>query len=166
MTQIAVPWVGMSPVTASSWSHLYHLPRLVSPKEHVPNSQSRKRRVHSSDFKRKVVEYARQLPDKARIKPTCRKYQAHGITPVQVRKWLRGAGSTSPYSSVGESDEFAGSEDGNGMVGRASVCLLSLTRSAWESIVHVQPYVTRQRRHSGRRWRVIKSVRPNTLHIL
>jgi len=48
-----------------------------------------KRRSHSPEFKRQVAEYAARLPADARIKPTARAFQEEGLTPVQVRKWLR-----------------------------------------------------------------------------
>ena len=148
MTQIAVPWVdvnqrrlnddedeegeGLAPC-----NNLFHVLRSDSATKHLARHHIRcathvtkhftkqKRLVHSSDFKREVVEYARKLPVGARIKPTCRKYQGHGITPVQVRKWLRG---DSGEAGGGGTDE--GEQVENKTVEHASEGLLSLARSS------------------------------------
>lgn len=47
----------------------------------------RSRKVYNTQFKLRVVEYALQLPQSNRIKPTARAFP--GVEPVQVRKWIR-----------------------------------------------------------------------------
>ena len=47
------------------------------------------RRHHSVAFKLNVVEFALRLPQASRVKPTSRKFASCGVSPVQVRKWLK-----------------------------------------------------------------------------
>ena len=47
------------------------------------------RRHHSVAFKLKVVEVALRLPQASRVKPTSRHFASCGVSPVQVRKWLK-----------------------------------------------------------------------------
>ena len=54
----------------------------------APEAQTQRRRAcYSNTFKMEVVRVALQLPENARIKPTCRAFP--GIEPVQIRKWIR-----------------------------------------------------------------------------